>query len=331
MSIKQLKDGRYQVDVRPQGAGGRRIRKIFTLKSKAQEFERYVLQNFHNNPWQARPADQRRLSELIEVWWMLDGRNQAYGDTYRTRLEKVIREMGDPRASQMTRKFMIEYRSDKLQAGLMPSSINRDLCALSAMFSLLIDAEVYHNENPVRGIRKLKVQNTEMAFLSDDEIDRLLKRLEGDARRIAILCLSTGARWKEASTLRGEHIVGNRVTFFNTKNGKSRSVPVADSVVPLIKTRRTGQLYQVDYLSFREILQEVKPDLPKGQATHVMRHTFATHFMMNGGNIVTLQRILGHATIQQTMTYAHFSPDFLQDAISFNPLAESVHKLSIDQ
>lgn len=331
MSIKQLKDGRYQVDVRPQGAGGRWIRKIFTLKSKAQEFERYVLQNFHNNPWQARPADQRRLSELIEVWWMLDGRNQAYGDTYRTRLEKVIREMGDPRASQMTRKFVIEYRSDKLQAGLMPSSINRDLCALSAMFSLLIDAEVYHNENPVRGIRKLKVQNTEMAFLSDDEIDRLLKRLEGDARRIAILCLSTGARWKEASTLRGEHIVGNRVTFFNTKNGKSRSVPVADSVVPLIKTRRTGLLYQVDYLSFREILQEVKPDLPKGQATHVMRHTFATHFMMNGGNIVTLQRILGHATIQQTMTYAHFSPDFLQDAISFNPLAESVHKLSIDQ
>lgn len=331
MSIKQLKDGRYQVDVRPQGAGGRRIRKIFTLKSKAQEFERYVLQNFHNNPWQARPADQRRLSELIEVWWMLDGRNQAYGDTYRTRLEKVIREMGDPRASQMTRKFVIEYRSDKLQAGLMPSSINRDLCALSAMFSLLIDAEVYHNENPVRGIRKLKVQNTEMAFLSDDEIDRLLKRLEGDARRIAILCLSTGARWKEASTLRGEHIVGNRVTFFNTKNGKSRSVPVADSVVPLIKTRRTGLLYQVDYLSFREILQEVKPDLPKGQATHVMQHTFATHFMMNGGNIVTLQRILGHATIQQTMTYAHFSPDFLQDAISFNPLAESVHKLSIDQ
>ncbi|EIH9891805.1 tyrosine-type recombinase/integrase, partial [Escherichia coli] len=84
---------------------------------------------------------------------------------------------------------------------------------------------------------------------------------------------------------------------------------------------RTGPLYEVDYLRFREILQEVKPDLPKGQATHVMRHTFATHFMMNGGNIVTLQRILGHATIQQTMTYAHFSPDYLADAMRFNPIA----------
>lgn len=153
--------------------------------------------------------------------------------------------MGDPRASQMTRKFMLEYRSEKLQAGLMPSSINRDLCVLSTMFTVLIEAEVFHNANPVRGIRKLKVQNTEMAFLSDDEIERLLERLEGDARRVAILCLSTGARWSEASELRGEHIVGNRVTFFNTKNGKSRSVPVADSVVPLIKTRRTGLLYQL--------------------------------------------------------------------------------------
>lgn len=55
MSIKQLKDGRYQVDVRPQGAEGKRIRKIFALKSKAQEFEKYVLQNFHDKPWQAKP------------------------------------------------------------------------------------------------------------------------------------------------------------------------------------------------------------------------------------------------------------------------------------
>ncbi|EDQ9398992.1 tyrosine-type recombinase/integrase [Salmonella enterica] len=330
MSIKQLKDGRYQVDVRPQGAEGKRMRKIFTLKSKALEFEKYVLQNFHDKPWQAKPADQRQLSDLMNTWWMLDGRNHEYGDTYRVRLEKIIREMGDPKASQMTRKFILEYRSDKLQAGLMPSSVNRDLYALSAMFSSLVEAEAFHNENPVRGIRKLKVRNTEMAFLSDEEIDRLLERLEGDARRVAILCLSTGARWSEAAELRGEHIVGNRVTFFNTKNGKARTVPISESTLALIKTRRTGPLYRVDYLRFREILQEVKPDLPKGQATHVMRHTFATHFMMNGGNIVTLQRILGHSTIQQTMTYAHFSPDFLQDAISFNPLAESVHKLSID-
>lgn len=60
--------------------------------------------------------------------------------------------------------------------------------------------------------------------------------------------------------------------------------------------------------------------MPHGQATHALRHTFATHFMMNGGSIITLQRILGHSTLQQTLTYAHFAPDFLQDAITYNPL-----------
>ncbi|WP_425057021.1 hypothetical protein [Sodalis ligni] len=41
---------------------------------------------------------------------------------------------------------------------------------------------------------------------------------------------------------------------------------------------------------------------------------------MNKGNIITLQRILGHSSIRQTMTYADFSPDYLKDAVSFTPL-----------
>jgi site-specific recombinase XerD len=45
--------------------------------------------------------------------------------------------------------------------------------------------------------------------------------------------------------------------------------------------------------------------------------------MMNGGNILALQKILGHATIKQTMTYAHFAPDYLLDAVRFNPLTRS--------
>ncbi|WP_278248833.1 tyrosine-type recombinase/integrase [Phytopseudomonas daroniae] len=52
--------------------------------------------------------------------------------------------------------------------------------------------------------------------------------------------------------------------------------------------------------------------LPKGQAAHVLRHTFASHFIQNGGNIVTLQRILGHSSLVMTMRYAHLAPDHLR-------------------
>lgn len=330
MSIKKLKDGRYQVDVRPQGATGKRIRKMFESKSEAQVYEKHILVNYHNKEWLDKPADKRALSDLIELWWLYSGCNQKHGDESHTRLKKVCREMENPRVFQITRKFLIEYRARRLQAGSQPRTVNRDLYALSGMFTVLIEAEEFYNENPIHEVKKLPGNNTEMAFLSKEEISALLQYLQGDDRRVAILCLATGARWGEAANLKAEHVVANRVTFVETKNGKARTVPVANDVAKLIKTKQTGYLFSVSYMDFRNHLKTVKSNLPRGQATHVLRHTFATHFMMNGGNIITLQRILGHANIMQTMTYAHFAPDFLQDAISHNPIADSVHILPTD-
>jgi site-specific recombinase XerD len=76
---------------------------------------------------------------------------------------------------------------------------------------------------------------------------------------------------------------------------------------------------------FRGSLKRSGIKLPKGQSTHVLRHTFASHFMMNGGNILTLQKILGHSSVIMTMRYAHLSPDHLKEALLLNPL----HKLII--
>lgn len=59
--------------------------------------------------------------------------------------------------------------------------------------------------------------------------------------------------------------------------------------------------------------------------THVLRHTFASHFMMNGGNILVLQRILGHTDIKMTMRYSHFSPEHFDDVIKYNPLQHGVY------
>ncbi len=44
---------------------------------------------------------------------------------------------------------------------------------------------------------------------------------------------------------------------------------------------------------------------------HQLRHTFASHFVMNGGNILALQKILGHSDLKMTLVYAHLAPDFL--------------------
>ncbi|NJD85826.1 site-specific integrase, partial [Candidatus Erwinia dacicola] len=84
--------------------------------------------------------------------------------------------------------------------------------------------------------------------------------------------------------------------------------------------KKNGELFTPCYYAFRSALERAGIELPAGQLTHVLRHTFASHFMMNGGNILVLQKILGHTDIKMTMRYAHFAPNHLEEALRLNPL-----------
>ncbi len=61
-----------------------------------------------------------------------------------------------------------------------------------------------------------------------------------------------------------------------------------------------------------------------GPEPHILHHTFASHYMMGGGDILALQRILGHSSMTMTMTmrYAHLSPEHLESAMRLSPLAQ---------
>lgn len=48
--------------------------------------------------------------------------------------------------------------------------------------------------------------------------------------------------------------------------------------------------------------------------------------MSKGGDILTLQRVLGHATLAMTMKYAHFSPGHRAEVVNLNPIAKPVKK-----
>lgn len=320
MSIKKLEGGQYEVDVWPRGRNGKRIRRRFEKKQEAVLFERYVLANADKKEWLGASVDRRTLSELLDTWWLLYGQTQENGEIEKRHLKKTIRALGDRAVNRLDKRTIARHRSQRLEDGISAATINRDIYRFSGMFSTLIKLDEFSKENPCKGLEPLKETPPAMTYLAKSEISRLLDTLTGDDRRVALLCLSTGARWGEGSTLRGEQVNHGRVTFLKTKNGKKRTVPISEELEKEIKTSDTGPLFKVDYENFCEQLRQVKPDLPRGQATHVLRHTFASWFMMNGGNIIALQQILGHASIQQTMVYAHLAPDYLQHAVTLNPL-----------
>jgi site-specific recombinase XerD len=321
MSIKKLDDGQYQVDVRPQGRKGTRIRRKFVKKHEATAFERHVLANQHDKAWLSKPKDARPVSELIRLWWSYHGQHEKWGAVTKTRLDLVDRSLGSVCAFQLDAVRIAAYRSQQLMKGNKASTINRELARLSGMFTALIDSGLFHGDNPLGEMHKLKISPTAMSYLTQAEIKALLVRFEGNNHKIVVFCLSTGARWSEAVELQADHVVSRRAIFVKTKNGRQRVVPISAELEEFIRGDGQGLVFPgADYDQIRRALREIKPMLPKGQALHVLRHTYATHFMINGGNIITLQRILGHATIQQTMAYAHFAPDYLQDAVTLNPL-----------
>ncbi|RKJ89765.1 integrase [Aeromonas veronii] len=324
MSIKKLECGNYLVDMRPNGRNGKRIRRKFAKKHEAIAFERWNMAKEHNKPWLPTLKDMRPLPELIRVWWAYHGQHSKWGARNKGRLERVsvfLGQLGARCAFQIDASIITAYRSFKLGSGIKASTINRELASLGGMFTVLIASGLYKGRNPLAEVCKLRVAPVAMTYLTTQEIDSLLARLDGDNYKIAVFCLSTGARWSEAAELRAEHVVNRLAMFVMTKNGRSRTVPVSPDLEQLISTTGQGLLFPgANYEQIRQTLKETKPSIPKGQGLHILRHTYATHFMINGGNIVTLQRILGHANIQQTMTYAHFAPDYLADAVRLNPL-----------
>ncbi|MCW2257113.1 integrase [Providencia alcalifaciens] len=320
MAIKKLNDGRYEVDIRPNGQDGKRLRRIFDRKVEAVTFEKYAIVNAKKFSGDIQLAGKVKLKELLDKWWLYHGQTLKNGIIEKRHLLKTVKALGNPTMNQLDKHALLEHRSSRLIGGISPSTINRDMYRLSGMLTALEKLELFKSTNPLKGLPPLKEKEPELTFLSEQEIPQLLNSVSGDYRLIALLCLSTGARWSEAESLHSEQVQHGRVTFLQTKNGKKRVIPISDELVRQIKTKNSGKLFKVDYNTFRETLKRVKPDLPKGQATHVLRHTFASHFVMNGGNIVALKEILGHASINQTMAYAHLAPDYLQLAIKLNPL-----------
>lgn len=221
MSIKKLEDGRFEVDVRPRGRNGKRIRKKFDRKADAHCYERSIIARYQNNDYLNRPADKRRLSEFIETWWMLLGRNLPYAKYRLSTVNGICRDMNDPMMYQIDSRCLIDYRCLRLENGIKASTINHDLFALSGIFKAMGAIDEFYGENHVATLAPLREVKSEMSYLTENEINTLLGSVKGDYYRIAVLCLATGARWGRLTDSRQNISSTTTLCFLIPKTGKS--------------------------------------------------------------------------------------------------------------
>lgn len=335
MAIKKRADGKWLVNLKPGGRTGHQVKRVFSTQSEAKQFQIWYASQHQRDPdWAPVKPDSRRLRDLVEAWYAAHGVGLRSGSNTRARLLALADKLENPVASQLTAKDFDGYRRARIAEGKALQTINREHSYLRAVFNELRRLGQWSRPNPLVDVRQFKTNERELTYLTHGQIDVLFDAL-GESRNphallIAKVCLATGGRWGETEALRTTQVRGGIVQFANqTKSKRARAVPIAPELQAEIDThaRRHGtppRIFDSAYAAFLEALERAALGLPRGQASHVLRHTFASHFMIGGGNIIALQRILGHQSLAMTMRYAHLAPDHLQEALRLNPVANRI-------
>ena len=267
---------------------------------------------------------------------------RAHKATTQVVMGRVLPTLGGVAVAQLTGKQLAKLR-DGLSQRLARNTVRTTIQTLAAVLAWGVRQSLIA-ANPARGVQ-LPRRETAVEYLDRDEVARLLlaaeRRAAGglrDGARYVALMLAVlvglrrgeifGLRWLDLDLESGRLTI-SRSYKTTPKSGEIRHLRIPPALLPVLTRwrQRCPQSGENLVVPIRHRghwgmsgarVQHGLPGLlaasgckPLRRGWHALRHTFASHFVMQGGSILTLAKILGHADLQMTAVYAHLAPDFL--------------------
>ncbi len=239
--------------------------------------------------------------------------------------------------SRLTPELFQRYAGHRKQQGASIRTINIELTNLKTCLNWGVKNKLIPT-NPMAEAEKLKGESKgRLRFLSEDEIRRLLKAARGTIYHdIFYVLLRTGMRKGELINLRWEDLdfeqslvrIGahdDEHGTDDTKTHRERHVPMDDDLTAVLarQPRRPGCRLVFGTVNgtvrrnnlLTNLKRHAKAAGIENVTLHTMRHTFASHLVMNGVDLASVRELLGHATIEMTMRYAHLAQSHLREAV----------------
>lgn len=264
-----------------------------------------------------------------------------YEDVLRE-LRKLLSEQNISRPIDVTKDVMETVILAKRDGGVADATVEKLFRGWRAFFNWMEDRG-YLPSNPVADIR-LKSEKRVIETFSKAQIKALLATPNRNTFTgyrdyvLMLLLLDTGVRISEAAGVKLSDIRwGDGVIKVYGKGGKERLVPMQTTLEQHLREYEMirGKL-QHDYL-FANIdnnpyqvrgMQQSIADYGKiarikgvRVSPHTFRHTFAKYYIMNGGDVFSLQKILGHTTLDIVRVYVNlFSTDVVRQHAKYSPL-----------
>lgn len=231
--------------------------------------------------------------------------------------------------SRVTKTHVENWR-DEMATRLAPATVNGAIACMQSAFNHFVTRK-WTAKNPCEGVERIEQQDRDYLWIqTTEEINRLLLNVPGDIRDLVALMLGTGMRVDEVICL--EHgdvdlekrlITVQHGTKGTTKSGKVRRIPVLDVVLPMLRQRglqrggarlvfpgREGKRRAPAAVRAAFKRAAKRAGFPPGLRLYDCRHTFASHWVANGGDIFALSKVLGHHSVTVTEKfYAHLRPD----------------------
>ncbi len=224
---------------------------------------------------------------------------------------------------RVTKKDAREYLDRIVDRKRSGSTLNVHLNALKFLLQEVLGKRVMLKFRYSKAPKKLPV------FLTKDETHRLIEAVGNPVHRLIVeLLYSAGLRVSEVVNLRGRDLEFQRKVGWvrKGKGGKDRPFIIAEFLTERLKGQvemvaESGGVFVFSgrkgrHLSVRSVQEIVrkgakKAGIRKKVHPHSLRHSFATHLIENGNDIVTVQPLLGHNSAETTNTYVHMARPLL--------------------
>lgn len=239
--------------------------------------------------------------------------------------------------NNITKNDIKKYIVFLKKEGLNDKSISRNISTIKSFYKFLL-IEKYITNNPLLDIKLPRTTKNIPNTLSIQEIDKLLNITLTDHfsyRNKAILELmyATGIRASETINLKISDI-DSEMALLRTigKGNKERIIPIGESANEILKIYidyyRSFLIKKVnnDYLFLNnhgnkltrqglfKIIKKIaiSKNIQTDFSPHTLRHSFASHLLQNGADLVSIKDMLGHSDISSTQIYTHISNDQLK-------------------
>ena len=229
------------------------------------------------------------------------------------------------------------YLAEKIDQGVLASSINRILSSVKGFFNWLIHTNII-KLNPSELIESPKIGRKLPVNISEQDVEKILnapdcKTVQGKRdKTILELLYATGLRVSELTNLKLNQVdITRGIIRVMGKGGKERIIPVGETALAWLKSYidlvRSQLAINDDNLFIflsnkgKQISRKVCWSLIVGYSKkslenkvispHSLRHAFATHLLNHGADLRSVQMLLGHSSLSTTQIYTHVAKERL--------------------